>query len=306
MLAWLVFAAARTATANMAQCTPPADFKCDKGSLKGDATCTVTSQVSLPCGAVVCFHGSMLILGKFPANKYPHGQITADGAANCTVVFRGVGPRSVLTMRGNSSITAPIVHVEAQAVIMWNASYINATATSWDQQDNHTATLSIHLLSSVAVRPQENCTDVVQRDVECNVSLALYNETSIVAARVNISAPGRMWIDVDAQINAANKISQGFPVLTDGGYGGGYGGYGADCKTGVGRKHQPTQEPYGVIFGGAEHCLDGNPGAGNQWGMDAGFGGGQILLHTSRLVLNGRINASGGAGIMDPSQDGYG
>ena len=33
-----------------------------------------------------------------------------------------------------------------------------------------------------------------------------------------------MWIDVDAQINAANKISQGFPVQSDGGYGGGYGG----------------------------------------------------------------------------------
>ena len=170
---------------------------------------------------------------------------------------------------------------------MWDTSDITASARiDNDWKDNHTATLRVSASSFLPV----NSTAPNETSQE-KISLALYNGSTLEASRIALFAKDTLWVDEDAQIRADHKIVDGFCPSADSdmGVGGGHGGYGAKCYLAgpTAKKRTARQEAYGVLFGGADQCLDGNPGATDIMGNGAGFGGGQILIHADNVALNG-------------------
>jgi hypothetical protein len=174
---------------------------------------------------------------------------------------------------------------------LWDTSDITASAridAEW--KDNHTATLRVSASSFLPV----NSTAPNETSQE-KISLALYNGSTLEASRIALFAKDTLWVGEDAQIRADDKIVDGFCTSADcsdpscPGIGGGHGGYGAKCYHAgpTAKKRTARQEAYGVLFGGADQCLDGNPGATDIMGNGAGFGGGQILIHADNVALNG-------------------
>lgn len=266
------------------------DDVCDSGSRSGvSSVCTVTKPHALDASSAplkpITFEGSLVIQGA--------GSIAAsecDDPKQCTLVLKGTGPGSQLTMTDTGSVLGSYLDIEAGNISLHDSAWINATAQP-DYDNNRTCTLQLHATRSSGA-----------------VTVGLYNRSRITGARLNISAAKgtSLWVGSDAPhanqapahavIDASGKIfsdAQGIHPAPNGA-GGGYAGYGGNCD-GV---DTHGGEAYGPIFGDDAACLDGSPGGMGMSGQMPGFAGGQILIHAKTIILDGTITVDGAPGKM--------
>ena len=287
---WLVCVALRLAAVDGAPASGVDDV-CDSGSRSGaSSVCTVTKLHALDASSAplqpITFDGSLVIQGS--------GSIAGSECSDplkCTVVLKGTGPSSQLTMTGAGSVLGSYLYIEAGNISLHDSAWINATAQP-DYEHNQTSTLQLH-----ATMPKGP------------VTVGLYNRSRITGARLNISAARgtSLWVGSDAPppnqapahavIDASGKIfsdARGIDPAPNGA-GGGYAGFGGNCD---GRgENARGGEPYGPIFGDSA-CLDGSPGGMGMSGTIGGFAGGQIVIRAESIILDGTITVDGAPGKM--------